>query len=196
MNGIEKITAKLAAEAQVEIEALRADSKAECDGILADYKVKAEAAYEAALKDGERACALRAERAASAAELDARKELLSFKQSLVSDVFTKAAAKLVSLPEAEYAAFLTAQVTKAAATGDEVLIFNAKDAAAVGKKVADAANKALGEKGRLTVSRETREIPGGVIVKQGDIETNCSVDMLVQLRRNDLASQVAEILFA
>ena len=53
-----------------------------------------------------------------------------------------------------------------------------------------------GIKGALTVSGETREISGGVIVRQGNIEVNCAVETLVQLRRSELASQVAEILFA
>lgn len=196
MNGIDKITAKLAADAQAEVDALRSESRAECDAILAEYRAKADAAYDAALKAGRDACALRAERAQSAAELDARKDLLGFKQSLVSDVFARAAEKLVNLPRADYVKFLASQAARAASDGTETLIFNAKDAQSVGRDVAEAANQLLGARGKLTVSRETRNIPGGVIVKQGDIEANCAVDMLVQLRRSDLASQVAEILFA
>ena len=63
----------------------------------------------------------------------------------------------------------------------------------------EAANALLaqrGVKGSLTVSSDTRAISGGVIVRQGNIEVNCAVETLVQLRRSELASQVAEILFA
>ena len=196
MNGIDKIISRLEADAQAEIDAVNAKSKAECDGILAEYGEKAKAAYDAALKKGQADCAQRAERLASAAEMEAKKALLSFKQELVGDVFDQAAARLAALPEKEYVSFLAAQAAKAAITGAEELIFNEKDASGVGKDVAAAANKLLGGKGKLTVSKETRRISGGVIVKQGDVETNCAIDMLVQLRRSDLASQVAEILFA
>ena len=196
MKGIDNIISRLEADAQAEIDALNAKTKAECDGILAEYGEKADAAYEAAIKAGRSACAQREERMASAAELDARKQLLGFKQELVSDVFRKAADRLANLPKDEYVAFLAAQAAKAAVYGTEELVFNAKDAKAVGKEVAKAANELLGQKGKLTVSEETRDIPGGVIVKQGDIEANCAIDVLVHLRRNDLASQVAEILFA
>jgi len=49
--------------------------------------------------------------------------------------------------------------------------------------------------GKLTVSEETRDIQGGVIVKQGDIEANCSVETLTELCRSELASQVADLMF-
>ena len=75
----------------------------------------------------------------------------------------------------------------------------ANEAFAKGDKVAKAANAALerrGIRGGLSVSADTRAISGGVIVRQGNIEVNCAVETLVQLRRSELASQVAEILFA
>ena len=65
--------------------------------------------------------------------------------------------------------------------------------------MAAAANDLLAKKGlpgKLTVSADTRPISGGVIVRQGNIEVNCAVETLVQLRRSELASQVAEILFS
>lgn len=196
MTGIDNIIARLEADARAEIDLLNAETKSECDAILAEFKTKADAAYEARIKEGKEYCAHRSERTLNTAELDARKELLTFKQGMVSDVFAKAGARIIGLPKAEYVDFLANQAAKAASSGGEELVFNAKDAKEVGAEVAKAANKLLGAKGKLTVSGETRPISGGVIVKQGDIEANCAVDMLVQLRRNDLASQVAEILFS
>lgn len=196
MTGIDNIIARLEADARAEIDQLNAETKSECDAILAEFKTKADEAYASRMKEGKASSAQRSERALSTAELDARKELLTFKQDLVSEVFAKAGARLSSLPKAEYVTFLANQAAKAAVRGTEELLFNAKDAKEVGAEVAKAANKLLGAKGKLTVSSETRPISGGVIVKQGDIEANCAVDMLVQLRRNDLASQVAEILFS
>ena len=196
MTGIDKIVARLEADAKAEVDALNASAAAARDAALSEYREKAQADYEALIKAGRQSCALREERLQSAAELESRKQLLAFKQELVSGVFQKAAERIIHLPKAEYIAFLSAQAVKAAETGKEELIFNARDAKEVGAEVVKAANASLGARGALTLSAETRKIPGGVIVKQGDIETNCAVDMLVQLRRNDLAPQVAEILFA
>lgn len=195
MIGLEKIIARLEADAQADVDAVAAEARTRCDAVLAEYSAKADAEYAARIEAGRKSCVLREERHASAAEMEARKRFLAFKQELVSDVFAAAVERIAALPRAEYVAFLASLAVKAATSGAEELIFNAKDAKEVGRDVAKAANTQLGRNGHLTVSGETREIPGGVIVKQGDIEVNCAIDTLVQLRRGDLASQVAEILF-
>jgi len=199
MNGIEKITARLEADAQAEIDAINAEAAAQCDALLEEYKAKAQEIYDARMEQGNKACELRVQRQNATADMEARKAILSFKQEMVSEAFDATVKKLVQMPEEEYVAFLAAQAAKAADFGTEVLIFNEKDAAKVGAAVAKAANALLKDKGihgGLTVSDETRDIPGGLIIKQGDIEVNCAVDTLVQLYRNQLASDVARILFA
>ena len=196
MKGIEKITARLEADAQAELDALYAETDARCEAIRAEYGARAQAEYEARLESGKAACAALRERMAGTADMEARKHLLTFKQKLVSDTFKAAVQQLAALPRPEYIAFLASLAAKAAVYGTEELIFNPRDAKEVGREVTKKANAALGEKGHLTVSEETREIPGGLIVRQGNIETNCAIDTLVQMQRSELASQVAEVLFA
>jgi len=196
MNGIDKIIARLQSDTQTEIDALNAETEARCAALRAEYAEKAQAVYDARIRTGTEECRVQGERLASAADMESRKGMLAFKQSLVSDAFLGAVKQLTELPRDEYVSFLAGLAAKAAADGTEELVFNAKDAAAVGADVAKAANALLGAKGRLTVSSQTRDIPGGVIVRQGDIETNCAVDVLVQMQRSALASQVAEVLFA
>ena len=48
---------------------------------------------------------------------------------------------------------------------------------------------------RMTLSNETRDITGGLILRRGSIEANCSVELLVELCRGELSSQLADILF-
>ena len=199
MNGIERISNRLVADAEAEIAALNAETKARCDEITAEYQRKAQEEYQSRLSEGAKTAETRLQRLGSAAEMEAKKSILAFKQEMVAKAFDDAAEKLANLPEDRYVQFLASQATAAAATGKETLIFNARDKAAVGDKVAAAANAALekqGIPGGLTVSDETRPISGGVIVRQGNIEVNCAVETLVSLRRSELASQVAEILFS
>lgn len=199
MKGIERISQRLMADAEAEIAALKAETAEKREAILAEYRQKAQEVYENRMQEGTEACESRIQRIGSAAEAEARKSVLAFKQEMVTEVFTKAVKMITELPEDQYVSFLTSLVVRAANSGTEELVFNKKDAAAVGKKVASAANALLKEKGKvggLTVSAETKEIPGGVIVRQGNIEVNCAVDTLVQMSRSELASQVAEILFA
>lgn len=199
MNGIEKITAKLESEARAEIEAINAEAAAKCEEIKKEYEKKAQDEYWKRVQEGTKSVENRVERMASAADMEAKKSILAFKQEMVSKAFDRAVQNISEMPREEYIAFLAGQTAKAASTGEEELIFNARDRKEFGADAAKAANALLKKKGLaggLTVSDETREIPGGLIVKQGDIEVNCSVDILVQLYRNELASQVAEILFA
>ena len=49
--------------------------------------------------------------------------------------------------------------------------------------------------GLLTLSDATRDMAGGLMLKQGDIEVNCTVDTLLDLTRDELAARVADVLF-
>ncbi len=199
MNGIERISNRLVADAEAEIAALNEETKLRCEEIRAEYEKKAQEEYQSRMAEGVKAAETRMQRLGSAAEMEAKKAILAFKQEMVAKAFADAAEQLVNLPQEQYVKFLAAQAAKAADTGAEELIFNTRDAGTVGPAVAEAANAILeqrGVKGALTVSGETREISGGVIVRQGNIEVNCAVETLVQLRRSELASQVAEILFS
>jgi len=47
----------------------------------------------------------------------------------------------------------------------------------------------------MTLSDETRDIAGGLILRRGSIEANCSVELLVELCKGEMASKLADILF-
>ncbi len=49
--------------------------------------------------------------------------------------------------------------------------------------------------GNVTVSEETREMAGGFIMLDNDVEINCDFDTLVRLQRNSLELEVANMLF-
>ena len=68
-------------------------------------------------------------------------------------------------------------------------------AGAILDKVVSGASALLAGTGMLTLSEETRPIRGGVILVDGRVETNCSLETLVRLQREELASQVAQVLF-
>lgn len=198
MNGIEKITERLARDAQVEIDALNAETEAKCAAILADAEAKAAEAYAQRVAKGRSDCAIRSERMAATADMETRKATLAFKQEMVSEVFEKAIEAIVNMPKGEYVEFLSTLAAEASATGEEEMIFSEADRDSVGAEVVKGANailKAKGIHGGMSLGGEAADIPGGFILRQGNIETNCAVDTLVQMHRAALSSQVAEILF-
>lgn len=199
MNGIEKITARLTADAQAEIDALNAETEAVCAAITAEYEAKAQEAYNKRMARGTADCASRAERMSATADMEIRKSTLAFKQEMVSEAFEKALSAIVDMPKAEYAAFLASLTAKASVYGTEELVLNARDRKTVGAETLKKANALMGERGvrgGLTLAEDTADIRGGLIVRQGSIEINCSAETLVSLYRSELASQVAHILFS
>ncbi len=197
MNGIEKIAARIEADAKAEIDVLNAETEAQCAAIIAEAEAKAAEAYEKRMAKGKSECEVRVQRLGATADMEARKAILAFKQEMVSEAFAKAVDAIINLPKEEYIEFLATQAAAASSNGYEELVFSERDRA-VAEAAAKRANAILQEKGKeahLSVSAENADIPGGLILRHGDIEVNCAADTLVGLYRNRLAGQVAGVLF-
>lgn len=194
MNGIDKITERITIDAQADANAILARAKEDASTVLANYQKMAEDEKNRLLEEGKKKAAEREVRMVSVAELEGRKQLLSIKQQLISEAFAKALNSLLNLPAEEYVALLT-NLAASAAQGNEELLFSAKDREAYGGQVVAAANQKLGKKGKLTLAAETRPIQGGVILKQGDIEVNCSLETQVRMMKEELALEIAAVLF-
>ena len=198
MNGIEKITARILADAEQEAEAVLASAKTEGREILGHQDAKAQDQYWKIVTAGKRAADQKAERMDRMASMEAKKQVLALKQELVEEAFSRAVARLLGLPEEAYVDLLAGLVGRAVKSGTEQLIFSPKDRGLYGKKVTICANEALAARGLaagLTMSEETREISGGVIVTDGLVDVNCSFEAMIEAQRPDLTGPVAEILF-
>lgn len=143
MNGIEKITGQIGADAQKEIDALLQQAREQAAEITSRYEAQARAQAEAILSRGERDAAARKERLVDAARLEGRKALLQAKQDMVGRAFDLALEKLSSLPEEEYVALLARLAVSAARTGREQVIFSQRDRSRYGKQVVTRANELL-----------------------------------------------------
>lgn len=198
MNGIQKIIERIEADAAAEQTQIIAEAEARCAEIEAKYAEAAQAEYQKIITGGEKLARQRLERRASVAAIDAKKQVLATKQEMVLAAFEHAARLLAELPDEQYIPLFARLASDASRTGTELLAFSAQDASRVGEAVKEAANALLRRAGKganLTISPDTRNIRGGVIVINGDIETNCSLDALVSMHRNALSSKVAEKLF-
>ena len=195
MDGIEKITGRINADVQREIDELNAGARKEADEIAAQYKTQAERESAEILERGKKSAVEREERLAGVAQLECRKLELAARQDLLQEAFGKALDNLLHLPEKEYVDLLSKLAVKAARTGKEQVILSQKDRTRYGKQAVTAANEALGDKGRLTLSEDARPIKGGLILSDGDVEVNCTFETLVRLQRSELEREVAKVLF-
>ena len=194
MDGIEKITGRIEADTQREIEAIQADADAQAARIAAAYDEQAGRESEELISRGRRNADERVERLASVAQLEARKLELAAKQELLERAYETALEKLTGLPEGAYTDLLAQLAVEASSTGREAVILSAKDRARYGKAAVTRANEKLGD-GHLTLSEQTRPIRGGLILSDGDVEVNCAFETLVRLQRGELDRQVAKVLF-
>nr|WP_325294806.1 V-type ATP synthase subunit E family protein [uncultured Oscillibacter sp.] len=194
MNGIERITQRISAGAQAEIDRVLGEARAEAEKIAAKYKAQADA--EAADLDAKnrKAAAEREERLAGTAQMEARKAALAAKQEMVEKAYELALQKLCSLPEEKYTAVLAELLIQASSSGKEEVIFSEADRRKVGKAAVEKANKDSGKK--LTLSGETRPIQGGFILRSENVEVNCAFDTLVRLQKAETAGEVVKKLFS
>ena len=194
MNGIEKITQKITAGAQAEIDSILGTAKEEAAQISARYQAEADSIAAELAAKGEKAAAEREERLVSAAQMEARKVQLAAKQEMMEQVYTRALEKLCSMPADQYAAVLAELLVKASSTGTESVIFSAEDREKVGQAVVEKANAASGKK--MVLSDETMPVQGGFILKDQNVEVNCTFETLVRLQKAETAGAVAKKLFA
>lgn len=198
MEGIEKITARIIEDAEREIAAMQQETEEEVNTLLAQAQTEAEQESMELLVRGRRAAEERRERLSSSADMECRKLELAAKQELLQQSFDTALEELCALPQERYVTLLSALAVEASSSGRERMILSAKDADRLGEEIVKAANTALqraDRRGELTLSEETRPIPGGFILAEGDVELNCAFDTLVRLQREKLEKEVAAILF-
>ena len=225
MNGIEKITERIAADAQAEAERVLSSAREEAAKITAKYKAQADAeAADLAAKNA-KAAVEREERLVSVAQMEARKVQLAAKQEMVEKTYALALEKLCAIPEEQYTQVLADLLAQASSTGREEAVFSAGDRDRVGKAAVARANEILAKRAApdvsqggskvadllskvatsvtakakgtaaLTLYKETRPIQGGIILKDENVEVNCTFDTLVRLQKAETAGMVAKKLF-
>ena len=225
MNGIEKITGRITADAQAETERILTAAREEAAQITARYKAQADAESADLAAKNAKAAVEREERLVSVAQMEARKVQLAAKQEMVEKTYALALEKLCAMPEEQYVQVLADLLVQASSTGREEVIFSPADRDRVGKAAVAKANELLAKQAApdvpqgsskvtdllskvatsvtalakgtalLALSKETRPIKGGFILKDENVEVNCAFDTLVRLQKAETAGMVAKKLF-
>lgn len=226
MNGIENITARIGEDSKAELAKISADTQSQLDVIASEAKAAAQKETDEILARGKVQATERKARLISSAQMEERKMELAVKQEMLSLAFDGALEKLCSRSQSDYVELLATFALAAMTTGEEKLIFSAKDKDAVGAQVIAKVNEAVA-KGKtpdlpdsiadskagaileklvkkaaafmsgtsLTLADETREMPAGFIMLDGDVEINCAFDTLVRLQKNNLELEVSNVMF-
>ena len=194
MKGTEKIIAHIQADAKAQADAILAQAEQQCAEIRQNYEIKARDAYGEKIRVGVKANQDKLDSIDRLARMEGRKSVLALKQEMVSASFDRACEMLASLPGDKYVELLAKLAAQASVSGDEELVLNERDRAGIGEAVVKAANEKLGG-GKLTLAGETGDFKGGLILRRGSIEANCTVELLVELCRGEMSAQLAKVLF-
>ncbi|MBQ7334978.1 MAG: V-type ATP synthase subunit E [Clostridia bacterium] len=221
INGLEKITDKILAEAQARADRILADAQAECDRISADYAARAEEIRTRLSEEAERVGMDHVSRTKSAVATNKRNLLLQTRSELIDGVFDEALTGVLRLSTEQYTELLIgllsaammeqleAEHTSRTLYGEEdamepekyEVLLNQRDRDRCGRAVVEGVQKKLGGKvsaeklAKLTLGGKAVAIDGGLILRCGDIEANCSLSLLFAQLREELEADVSHALF-
>lgn len=220
MTGIEKVTAKILADAEAEAKAILDRADAECAAMKArceaTIKTERERLDEAAQKE----CADIVARARSAAAVAKRNVLLEGRARLVEETYEAAQKEIKQLSPEAYLELLTTMLRGAIRRqmaseqesmdlyGEDIspetyeVILRSADRDRYGEKLLDSLNRSLVGKVKLSdlkkvvLATDTARIDGGLILRCGTMEINCSFEMMFAEVRRQTEGRVNQLLFA
>ena len=221
INGLNKITDKILSEAQAKADKILADAEAECDRINAEYAERAEKIRSDISTEAEKGGMEYVARIRSTAATSKRNLLLQTKSDLIDGVFASVLEQTRTLELDKYNEILVGllsaalleqieseEISRTLYGEEEALapecyevIFNQRDRDRSGKTVVEGVQNHLSGKvapeklARLTLSSQSANIDGGLILRCGSVESNCSLSILFAQLREGLESEIARTLF-
>jgi len=195
---LEKILERIEADAQNEVGKIKSRASAAANEVIKKAQAEAEAIKAQAMEDARDEAKQRKERIVSTARLDFRKALLAEKQNAIDAAFQEAIETLLNMKDVEYRKVLRDMILLNVQAGDEEIILSERDRSRLGKGFLKEINQQLvqkGQKGRLTIARDTYDMLGGFILRRGQIELNSSFESLLKSSRDDLETEVSRTLF-
>lgn len=220
MTGLEKITSRILEDAKADARNILDDATEKSLAIRAHNQQVAKEACDRILADAEKEGENLIVRAKSSAAMTRRNIDLAAKSEMIEFVFSRAMQEIYEMEREKYAALVLSLLCKTLnaqreseqdsirlygediaparyemmlnardhADVAELLMIGIKNAAAAGKVPADMAKK-------LVLLPAPVEIDGGLVLRCGDVETNCSFSMILAGIRPELEPRVQQILY-
>lgn len=190
MNGIQKIIDKILADARSYAERITTEAEKNAGDIIADAEAEAMKMKKNSRLNTEKEAENMIGRVRSSINLAERNRLLHEKSILIDRAFEMAKANIINLDQDAYCAFLSSLMSKAVDAPNEkyTIMVNQRDRESIKRVISDSAFD-------ITLSPSDADIEGGLILKRGDIETNCSLEILIAGLRETLESEIFRVLF-
>ena len=189
--GIDDIEKRILKDAEQEKNQILAEARKKAEEIRKEGERAAEKRKEAILLKAHQEAEEKHHTMLTMARLEARKLQLAEKQKVIERAFERSLYMLVNHPD--YSTVLETLLLEAAKGGEE-LILSPRDHKQLGNGFLQKINKKI--KGEITLSKETRDISGGFILRTPDMEINESFEEKIRVLRDEMEVVVARTLFA
>lgn len=222
MTGLDKITEKIISEAEADAAAIMDRAGKQCAEIMFSASSDAEKIKASLEEKAQREAENIIARAKSSASMQKRNLLLDAKSQAVDKIFAVAYKEILNLPEEKYCELVSRLIAEALISeleteknnielyGEEnaeipekyELVFCTRDKgkpaeailAGVERVVIGKFNREVLKK--LVIAEDTADIDGGVIVRFGNIECNCSISAVFAQTRARMEGEIASFIFA
>ena len=168
-------------------EKIKGEHKKEIDRIKSDQNCKLEEIYRAEFN-----------RITAGYNLELRRGLLNFKRGLIDEILEEVRSKIKD-DMGTYLIFLEKMICKGVRTGKEEIIVRDEDRMIIDeeflKKVNDSARVIVASNTDLRLSDETRELHGGLILKEGKVEFNSELDVVIDFVFKNYEEEIVKMLF-
>lgn len=219
MTGLEKVTGKIIADAEADARVILDRAEAECAAVKEKYAAATEAELEKLREENDRECQSLIIRARSSAAMAKRNALLEARAALLDEAYALAERQIKNMNPEQYLDLLQKMLRSALRNqlageeesmrlyGEDIapaayeVILNSRDRDAYGETLLPAFKTGYGARlpetahAKLRLAAETAPIDGGLVLRCGPVETNCSLAMLMAENRRETEAKVSRILF-
>ncbi|MBP3665423.1 MAG: V-type ATP synthase subunit E [Clostridia bacterium] len=219
MTGLEKVTGKIIADAEADARVILDRAEAECAAVKEKYAAATEAELEKLREENDRECQSLIIRARSSAAMAKRNALLEARAALLDEAYAMAEKQIKNLSSEQYLDLLQKMLRSALRNqlsgeeesmrlyGEDIapaayeVLLNSRDRDTYGEALLPAFRTGYGAKlpeqahAKLRLAAETAPIDGGLVLRCGPVETNCSLAMLMAENRRETEAKVSRILF-
>lgn len=195
---IKEIKEKILSDAQKEANEIIFQAESRAKEMISKGKKEANALKNSILAKHRQEGLLKKNKIITEANLDARKTLLSERQTIIEGVFKKALENILNMDNQKYCKYIKKIILSNIENGDETITIGKSDKERITDAFIENINKELKskeKKGELKLDDSYVQIQGGVIIGSGDIKKNISLELLLLKAREKYEMAVNSQLF-
>ena len=219
MTGLEKVTGKIIADAEADAREILDKADAECAAIRERHEAALEAELEQLREQSDRECQAIIIRARSSASMAKRNAILEARSAILDEAYAAAEKLIRGMNNEQYLDLLGKMLRGAMRRqledeaeslrlyGEDIspdayeIVLCSRDRDYYGERLLEAFRNGMGARlpaatlRKLHLAADTAPIDGGLILRAGPVETNCSLSMLLAANRRETEARVSRILF-